>query len=133
MAGWGTGTFENEDAANWLGELVSLTPEDVVNLLTSAADTEQYLDAPVASVVVAAAEVVAVSAGAPGDKVPREVTLWAERISEPPSSRIKELTVRALDRVRRNSELKDLWLEAEGLNEWIATIQDLQTRLVSAH
>jgi hypothetical protein len=40
----------------------------------------------------------------------------------------KALTVRALERVRKNSELKDLWLEADGLNDWIAAIQDLQTR-----
>jgi len=34
-----------------------------------------------------------------------------------------------LERVRKNSELKDLWLEADGLNDWIAAIQDLQTRV----
>jgi hypothetical protein len=31
--------------------------------------------------------------------------------------------------VRRNSELKDLWFEADGLNDWIQALKDLQARL----
>lgn len=39
------------------------------------------------------------------------------------------MAIRAVERVRRNSELKDLWMEADGLNDWIAALRELQGRL----
>ena len=39
------------------------------------------------------------------------------------------LAFRAVQRVRTNSELKDLWLEADGLNEWSASLRGLEARL----
>ena len=40
-----------------------------------------------------------------------------------------DLARRAVERVRINSELKDLWLEAEGLNEWSTALRGLEERL----
>jgi hypothetical protein len=37
--------------------------------------------------------------------------------------------MRTLERVRKNSELKDLWMEADGLNDWIGAMRELQGRL----
>jgi hypothetical protein len=42
---------------------------------------------------------------------------------------MSELARLAVYKVRTNSELKDLWLEAEGLNEWSAVLRDLEDRL----
>jgi hypothetical protein len=42
---------------------------------------------------------------------------------------MNELAQRAVNKVRTNSELKDLWLEAEGLNEWSAALRELEGRL----
>lgn len=130
MAGWGTGSFENEDAQKWLGELKSLGLDDLKNIFAHA-DESDYTEAPEASVVVAAAEVVAALKGAPNEKLPREIVDWTSHTKIDSPSDLSELAVRAVEKVRRNSELKDLWLEAEGLNEWTAALQDLQTRLTS--
>jgi hypothetical protein len=124
---WGTGSFENDDAKDWLAELGTIAPEDLTQIFVQAADNPSYLDAPAASIVVAAAEVLALHSSANG--VPPEIAKWAAKNPQPSPPELKALAVRALDRVRRNSELKDLWLEADGLNDWIAAIQDLQTRL----
>jgi hypothetical protein len=130
MAGWGTGSFENDDAAGWLAKLGAIGPEDLTQIFVQAADNPSYLEAPAASVVVAAAEVIAVLNGSPSDGVPPEIVQWtANRLASTPE--LKALALRALERVRKNSELKDLWLEADGLNDWIAAIQDLQTRVAS--
>lgn len=131
MAGWGTGSFENEDAQNWLGQLKSLGIDDLKPIFIRAADQSDYLEAPEASVVVAAAEVLAALKGAPNEKLPREITAWTSQIKAGSTSEFNELAIRAVEKVRRNSELKDLWLEAEGLNEWTSALQDLQTRLAS--
>lgn len=128
MAGWGTGSFENEDAQNWLGQLSSLGMDDLKKIFVRAGGLD-YLEAPEASIVVAAAEVLAALRGAPSETLPREIADWIGTTKVSSDPELRELAARAVDNVRRNSELKDLWLEAEGLNEWSATLRDLQKRL----
>src|SRR5260370_18659196 len=71
MPGWGTGSFENEDAQSFLGRLNSLRLDDLRQMLTHAAD-QDYLEAPESGALVAAAEVVAalVAAGSDGTSSP---------------------------------------------------------------
>ena len=129
MSRWGVGSFENDDAASWLAKLGPITRDDLTKIFLHAADNPDYLEAPDASVTVAAAEVIAAVNGSPAAGVSREIAEWTKGNREASAPDLKALAIRALERVRRNSELKDLWLEADGLNEWIAAIHDLQTRL----
>ncbi len=138
MAGWGTGSFDNEDAQGFLGRLKSLGIDDLRPVLARAADQADYLEAPESSTAVAAAEVVAalvVSAkGAAAEDgalptVPRELVDWISKDKSGAPPDLVYLARRAVERVRTNSELKDLWLEAEGLNEWSAALRDLEARL----
>jgi hypothetical protein len=128
MGGWGTGSFENEDAQNFLGRLNSVEVGGLKQMLSKAAD-QDYLDAPESSVVIAVAEVVATAKGNPPQAVPSQVAEWVSKIEGAPSSEMSELARLAVYKVRTNSELKDLWLEAEGLNEWSAALRDLEERL----
>jgi hypothetical protein len=132
MAGWGTGSFENDDAQTWLGLLKSLTIDDLKQSLTRAADQPDYLGAPESSIAVATAETIAALKGAPAEAAPREIVDWVA-LAQPDGSipQLAELAVRAVRRVRANSELKDLWLEAEGLNEWSTALRELEKRLSS--
>jgi hypothetical protein len=128
MGAWGTGSFENDDAKNWLAELGLIVPDDLTQILLRAADNPGYLEAPASRIVVAAAEVIAALNASPSQEVSPEIVKWmTNRQASTPE--LKALALRALERVRKNSELKDLWLEADGLNDWIAAIQDLQTRV----
>jgi hypothetical protein len=127
MVAWGTGSFENEYAADWLAKLGTIAPDDLTQIFVQAADNPGYLEAPAASIVVAAAEAIAALNGSPSKVVPPEITKWTTN-REAPTPELIALVLRALQRVRKDSELKDLWLEADGLNDWIAAIQDLQTR-----
>jgi hypothetical protein len=139
MPGWGTGSFESEDAQSFLGRLNSLGIDDLRQILVRAADQDDYLEAPESSIAVAAAEVVAAlvvaaKKGAPSPAAPREIMDWASKnwTSEnktPTPPDLIDLARRAVERVRTNSELKDLWLEAEGLNEWSAALRELKERL----
>ncbi len=134
MPGWGTGSFENEDAQSFLGRLHSLGIEDLKSVLARAADQEKYLEAPESSSAIAAAEVVAVLVAAAKDETaasatPRQIFDWISKTKYGVPPDLAELACRAVDRVRTNSELKDLWLEAEGLNEWSAALRNLTERL----
>ncbi len=128
MGAWGTGSFENDDAADWVAELGSMAPDDLTRIFAQATDNPGYLEAPAASVVVAAAEVIAALNSFPATEVPAEIVQWVKN-RQAATAELKALALRALDRVRRNSELKDLWLEADGLNDWTAAIEDLQVRV----
>jgi len=131
MAGWATGSFENDNAQAWLPQLTSLSVEDLQPLLSRAADNADYLEAPEASIVVAAAEAIAALKGALSPVAPREIADWAQKAKSENGSipDLAGLAIRAVQRVRTNSELKDLWLEADGLNEWSAGLRDLERRL----
>ena len=79
----------------------------------------------------AAAEAIAALKGETSPVAPKEIADWAHKAKSEDGS-IPDLTglaIRAIQRVRTNSELKDLWLEAEGLNEWSANLRDLEKRL----
>lgn len=130
MAGWGTGSFENEHAQNWLAQLNQLTVDDLTEILRHANESE-YLEAPDASAVVTAAEVIAAAGGTPGDVLPREISDWISRIEGSPSVTLRGIASQAVERIRRNSELRDLWMQAEGLNEWSTGLRDLEKRLIS--
>src|SRR5208337_4395785 len=113
MPGWGTGSFENEDAQNFLAALHLKTPDDLKQILAHAADEIDYLEASQSGVAIAAAEVVAAAKGAPPQTVPRQVAEWVGKIEGAPSAEMNELAQRAVNKVRINSELRDLWQEAE--------------------
>jgi uncharacterized protein DUF4259 len=128
MPGWGTGSFENEEAQNFLAKLKSLGIDDLSPILTRAADHD-YVDAPESTVTIVVAEIVAAAKGKPPQTVPNQIAEWIAKIEGSPSSQMSDLARRAVEKVRTNSELKDLWLEAEGLNEWSAVLRDLEGRL----
>ncbi|MGA2347323.1 MAG: DUF4259 domain-containing protein [Candidatus Sulfotelmatobacter sp.] len=129
MGAWGMGSFENDDAADWVAGLDEIAPADLTQILVQAADDPAYLEAPAASVAVAAGEVVAALNGSAAEGAPAKIAEWAKKHPQALSPELKDVAIRALDRVRRNSELKDLWMEADGLNDWIAAMRDLQGRL----
>jgi hypothetical protein len=127
MVGWGTGSFENEAAQNWLKNLTGLSADELRQILR-AVDHAEYAGASQASIAIAAAEVVAAQKGAPPQSLPREIEEWLTHAPAAPDG-LSELARNTVNRVRTNSELKDLWLEAEGLNEWSSGLRDLERRL----
>jgi hypothetical protein len=129
VGAWGTGSFENDDAAGWVAGLGTIAPEDLMKILVQAADDPAYQEAPAAYVAVAAGEVVAALNGSTAEGAPAGIVEWAKKYPHALTPELRAVAVQALERVRRNSELKDLWLEADGLNDWIAAIRELQGRL----
>ena len=129
MGAWGTGSFENDEAKDWVAGLDKIAPEELTRTLAQAVDDPGYLEAPAAYVAVGATEVVAALSGAPAEGAPAGIVDWAKAHPQALTPELKALAIRALERVRRNSEVKDLWMEADGLNDWIAAVQELQSRL----
>jgi hypothetical protein len=114
---WDTGPFDNDDAADWSGDLDDTEPEDrldfIRSTLSAAADELDYLDSREACQAVAAAAVIASQVG--GDPIESpyapDFLLAGEALDTEPD--VAPLAVRALDRViGEESEWRDLWDDA---------------------
>jgi hypothetical protein len=132
MGAWGVGTFENDDAGDWVYQLEEANDLDFVrDTLQAAADPDGYLEAPTCSMALAAAEVVAALAGRPAPDLPEEVRTWVEahRLTVLPD--LRALSVQAVDQVAAGSELQELWAESEESAAWIGRLQELRSRLAT--
>ena len=134
MGAWGVGVFDNDDASDWVYELEQSSDLAVVEqALSDVAGTsgDDEPDAPDSAAALAAAEVVALLRGRPGDGVPDDVTKWVATVRPKSEPDLAGLAAGAVRRVLAGSELKDLWDEAgtEQSEEWEAQLEDLLTRL----
>src|SRR5262245_15156924 len=129
MGAWGHGSFANDDALDWVASLLRNGSSAIVRALNAVPESDDdYLEAPSASVAVAAAEVVAAQAGSPSAKLPAEVSAWVASQSQP-APELVALAQRAVERVLRRSELRDLWADSKKSEAWQAEVAGLLTRL----
>jgi hypothetical protein len=137
MGAWGTGSFENDDALDFVIRLehegmtaVSAALEDVTGL-----GTQDYLEAPEASSAIAAGEVVAAARDGDVSGLPEAARDWLDEHGDSlATSALLALARRAVERVLMQSELKELWEEggAEGQSkEWAACVHGLIARLMA--
>lgn len=130
---WDVGSFDNDDASDWVYELESSTGLSTIgDALSAASDVRGYIEAPTGSVALAAAEVVAALLGNPHPQLPPEVVAWVNGKSVPKDSQLVELARRAIANVKDStrSELAQLWSESgDALEEWESSVSDLERRL----
>jgi hypothetical protein len=133
MGAWGTSSFANDDALDWLAELEMSTEWTDVRSALEAVHRGDYVDAPTGAVALAAAEVVAAARGRVGADMPEEVTDWlADAATMDPA--LVALAVRAVEAVAASghtSELRTLWddADADDRDAWHAGVVDLRARL----
>jgi len=129
---WGSGSFENDDAADFAVEFES----EGLLALYDALDLEdaEDLDAPTAQRAIAAAELVAMAERGDSEDTAISPELYeamqrhASDIA-PVLAELKELSLAALDKAEADhSELKQLWDEDDA-GEWLAAMADLRQRL----
>jgi Domain of unknown function (DUF4259) len=130
MGAWGSGSFENDTALDWAASVESVAdvrrPFERLKALGAA-----YVDADLASEIVAAAETVAMMMGRRSRDVPDEL---AQRLADAgePDADLYHQARGAVLQVMRDSELAELWqegVEEGGANEWLAEMTRLIERL----
>jgi hypothetical protein len=130
MGAWAVGSFDNDDASDWVWELAEAEGtsilEEVFSLIN---DSEDYVDAPDCCIGIAAAEVVAALRQQPAVGLPDEVSAFVTRIASPPPAELVASALSVLGRIRTNSELLDLWDESDSRDEWHEAIKALESRL----
>ena len=130
MGAWGVGNFENDDALDWGSELEgaedSSALEETLRVVTEHGDA--YLESPDACRAMAAAEVVAALSHASSPDMPEEVAQWISQ-RHLDGSNLAQLALSALQRIKTNSELKELWDDSDSKTEWYQVISQLEARL----
>lgn len=145
MGTWGTGIFENDDAADWVYTLEAegaLAIDAAFNAAIADA-SEGYLKAPVGSCALAAAEAVAAAFGAPAatllDEVKAAGATHAEAIRRLPDVQRRAIraaiavTGKSADGRDVASELIALWgddgVAEEDFQQFMASVKDVAVRI----
>ena len=134
MGTWAVDAFGNDDAADWayeLEEAEDLRPieEAITEVLTVG---DEYLEAPEGAVALAAIEVLARLIGNPGEKnsYTEAADKWVANVSAKPSAELINRAHAAIARIlAENSELKELWQDSEEYEDWLASVNELRTRV----
>jgi len=136
MGAWGSGTFENDDACDLVCDLRESTDLSLLEeALRTAAETDEDLDAGDGSKALAAAEVILALLGNPSPAIAEEEDLqaWMKANPQRPTAALLALAERAVQQVTaEDSELRELWDEADSLDEWMAEVNTLQAGLRAA-
>ena len=126
MGTWGPGGFENDTAVDFSAAVSSV--EDVERAMKAALDKlPKQITADDGELIIAAAECVATMMGRPPSEIPEQVSKKLGSMGKP-SSELTELARNAVAQVLEDSELLDLWAEAEP-EPWNRSISFLIDRL----
>ena len=136
MGTWDFGPFDNDNAADWCGDLDDAEPGQRVGMIRDALNETlhegEYLDSDFATTAIAAAAVVAsqVPGGEPITSSYAPHFLTTGGTLDIPAD-LPALALRALDRVAaEDSEWRDLW--EDSLPNALATLQPIRDALESA-
>lgn len=128
MGAWGHKAFENDEASDWVYDLESSEDGELVTAAL-AGSFEEYVESPEGDTARAAAEVVAAALGHGREDLPEEVTLWVSKYGST-VVHLKDTAVRTLQRVvGEESELRELWEEAEEVELFEEDVNDCIRRL----
>lgn len=130
---WGPASFENDPASEWflLVEEAVEPGEVIAAALDTALGDADYLGLDTACQAVAAAELSASCAGRTPDRLPDQVRRWVDDHPHRPHGSEMDQAVLAVQRVRAESELRELWNDDVNgrADRWLGEIDDLIARL----
>ena len=134
MGAWGTLNFENDTALDLVYEI----EEEGANRIKIAIEAvnsrqeDSFLDSDLCSEALAAIEYIAAAKDKVSEDFPEDAEDWLTPANKENLLAIRNLIAnskQAIDRIKHNSELKDLWEESEDFEEWNKVLDDLVTRI----
>lgn len=132
MAAGGTGTFDNEEAVEWISGFGA----DGANAIEEAFETindldpGDYIEADVAAHALAAAEVVAAARDGDTSRLPDEaVPSLKENAAKINAAKLLAAARKAVTRVLKSSELREEWEDSPDLDDWEDNVRELIERL----
>ncbi|MEO1858062.1 MAG: DUF4259 domain-containing protein [Rubritalea sp.] len=126
MAAWGTKTFEEDTANDWIQELID--SEDAREFLIESLTTDPgYIEVDQAALVLAASETLIALLDEPRAGVPGELVDWVGDNECDDVSDLPEVALPALARVLGDeSELREIWSDSEDFDEWLENVEAIR-------
>lgn len=134
MGAWSPHSFGNDEALDWLNDLID--EHDIYfihNTLEIIADfpTDDKPESWDCCCALAAAEMVAAAHGKPGSDMPEEAREWLEAYDFEADDEAMTLARKAVERVERDSWLREAWEESGESAKWYDSLADLKARLAA--
>ena len=133
MGAWGIKKFENDGAADFVADVLSGNKLIIANTIEKILEISKgdYLEASDCEEALAAVEFVAAAKGNPSSDISVEAMNWVKKND---LLRFKDFDLvdsskKVIDRILNHSEIKELWEEANELQEWEKIINDLKSRI----
>jgi hypothetical protein len=132
MGTWGTGSFENDQALDWLAELMETNDLSLLEESLVIKDIQSYLDVNIAIDIIVACEIVAALLNKSSEKLPNDAKKWIKKNNNLDAMCLVAKCKNGLSRiVAKNSEIKELWEESDSFGEWMTKIKELTSRINS--
>ena len=141
MGAWENGNFGNDDAMDFVSEVndKKVILDSIIKI--SNASAAEYLESPDCSVALAAIEYLAASLGNPSEDFPEEARDWISKNKLLPFTQggmfgigktevdIIKHANQAIDKIKTNSELQELWQESGEFEDWLNIVEGLKKRI----
>ena len=126
MAAWGTKTFEEDTANDWIQELID--SEDAREFLSESLSIDPgYIEADQAAIVLAASETLIALLDEPRIGVPGALVDWVGDNECDDVSDLPEVALPALAKVLgKESELREIWSDSEDFDGWLENIESMR-------
>lgn len=127
MGAWGSGSFDNDTAMDWVSNFLREGPDAVRDAFAEV--TDEYLDSDVGAQVIAAAEALAAARGKPVKGLPDGIKNNLDDFADEVNDDVLLARAReCVTEVRNRDELRELWNDSD-IASWLATVDDLLARL----
>lgn len=133
MGSWGYTNFDNDTAQDFVADVEEEGIDRIVSAIEVIKTIEEdaYLDSDLCAEALAAMEYIATAKDRMAEDFPEDAEDWVK------AHKAQLLIIRgivakcqqAIDRIKNNSELKDLWEETEDFDNWNKVLDDLNTRI----
>ncbi|OQP50733.1 hypothetical protein A4H97_02525 [Niastella yeongjuensis] len=135
MGAWGHTNFDNDTAQDFVGDVEEGGIDRIVSAIDviNSIEEEAYVDADLATEALAAIEYIATAKDRMAEDFPEDAEDWvtAHKAQLLTLRGIVAKSQKAIDRIKHNSELKELWEETEDFEKWNNVLDDLNTRISS--
>ncbi|MBU5353851.1 DUF4259 domain-containing protein [Paenibacillus barcinonensis] len=134
MGAWGTGIFENDDVLDWKADLLDSDGIDFIEETIEEVLEDEYIESDLASNALGAIEILAALQGRPGKEILNNQSNTGDlydwiNTNKGKGKKLISKAKRAVKKIKKDSELKELWEESEEYPIWLNTINDLENRL----
>jgi hypothetical protein len=128
---WGAGLFQDDLATDFAAQIVESDSLAVVRrALERAGEARGHLLYEFAVHALIAGEVLAALGGRPAKAMPPELQDWiAGRPGKVIPDTLWPLARTAVERVKQDSEISELWARSDQFGRWIGSVDDLLGRL----